>query len=230
METRTKRMVRGDRPMREHTPSCLQVDHYSKLTDKASVYLTHRQLKGFIFEATIQHVLKQHFISFNANPLDPKQWLQTQGNGVDVITKDLLIESKAIYNYRFSTGNVYHDLLPRFEKIKDRKLKIMLTNDKTRVTRPALRLLEREGIKLWNVEDLKTYYTIRFVQFAKFLIKLREDWKSPSFISIHNMIKHEDNNNDDPRSFTIVNHTTCNVCTTQKYLYSRYLRNGNSKV
>jgi len=213
-------MVRGDRPMREHTPSCLQLDNNSDLTHKAYSYLSNRQFKGWSFEVYVQHILRRCFVPFIGNPLDPKQWLQTQGNGVDVITKDLLIESKAIYHYRFSSGNVYHDLLPRFGKIKVRKLKIMLTNDKTRVTRPALRLLEREGIKLWSVEDLKAYYIFRFVQFAKFLIKLREDWKYPSFISIRNMIKHEDNNNDDPRSFTIVNHTTFMYVTTKNYLYS----------
>jgi len=173
--------------------------------------LTYKQFKGWSYEATIQHILKQYFISFNGNPLNPKQWIKYQGQGVDLITEDLLIECKSIYRYRFSSGNVRHDLLPRFQKIKDRKLRIMLTNDKTKITRPAIRLLEKENIKLWNIQDLLEYYKIKAIRIIRFFIKYKEKINIPSFTSINNFIKHDTGQKD---------HTTHSVCSIVKCSYS----------
>jgi len=193
---------------------------YSELSNKYYYFrgiLTYKQFKGWSYEAIIQHILKQHFISFNGNPLDPKQWIKHQGHGVDLITEDLLIESKAIYRYRFSSGNVKHDLLPRFQKVKDNKLKVMLTNNKSLVTRPAIRLMNEEGILLWNIQDLLKYYKIKSIMIIRFFIRLKRSSNIPSFTSIYNTIKHDNSDHSDHD-----NHTTFYVCSTREDLYFSY--------
>jgi hypothetical protein len=131
--------------------------------------LTPKELLGYSFEMRGQTLLSKLGISFNGNPADPILWKANIEHGTDIKTYIFQLEFKYC-NFRVYPSHVYRHVLPRFDD-GDSRAKVVVTNNKL-YWYSVKYILNAKGIMLWDLKDLKNYYSI------------------PSFISIYNFIKH----------------------------------------
>jgi hypothetical protein len=131
--------------------------------------LTPKELQGYSFEMRGQALLSSLGISFNGNPVEPIAWKSNIGHGVDIKTQLFQMEFKYC-NFKVYPSHVYSHVLPRFDD-GDSRAKVVVTNNKL-YWYSVKYILNAKGIMLWDLKDLKNYYSM------------------PSFISIYNFIKH----------------------------------------
>jgi hypothetical protein len=130
--------------------------------------LTPKELLGYSFEMRGQKLLAKLDITFNGNPIEPVAWKSNIGHGADIKTQLFQMEFKYC-NFKVYPSHVYRHVLPRFDN--DFRVKVVVTNNKL-YWYSVKYILNAKGIMLWDLKDLKNYYSI------------------PSFISIYNFIKH----------------------------------------
>jgi hypothetical protein len=131
--------------------------------------LTAKEQIGYLHEMHGQALLSSLGISFNGNPVEPIAWKSNIGHGVDIKTQLFQMEFKYC-NFKVYPSHVYRHVLPRFDD-GDSRAKVVVTNNKL-YWYSVKYILNAKGIMLWDLKDLKNYYSI------------------PSFISIYNFIKH----------------------------------------
>jgi hypothetical protein len=132
-------------------------------------FLTEKEVVGFIFEMEGQELLTSLGVAFNGNPIEPETWKYNVGHGADIKTQLFQMEFKYC-NFKVYPSHVYRHVLPRFDE-EDSRTKLVVTNNKL-YWYSVKYILNAKGIMLWDLKDLKNYYSI------------------PSFISIYNFIKH----------------------------------------
>jgi hypothetical protein len=133
-------------------------------------FLTEKEVVGFVFEMEGQELLTSFGISFQGNPTEPVEWKCNVGHGVDIKTQLFLMEFK-FCNFKVYPSHVYSHVLPRFDD-GDSRAKVVVTNNKL-YWYSVKYILNAKGIMLWDLKDLKNYYSI------------------PSFVSIYNFIKRD---------------------------------------
>jgi hypothetical protein len=117
-----------------------------------------------------QALLSSLGISFNGNPVEPTAWKANISHGCDICTYIFQMEFK-VANFTVYPSHVYRHVLTRFDN-EDYRVKVVVTNNKRNWYR-VKHILEFHGIFLWDLDDLRNFYSM------------------PSFTSIYNFIKRD---------------------------------------
>jgi hypothetical protein len=132
--------------------------------------LTPKELLGYSFEMRGQALLSSLGISFNGNPVEPTAWKANISHGCDIYTCIFQMEFK-VANFTVYPSHVYRHVLTRFDD-EDYRVKVVVTNNKRNWYR-VKHILEFHGILLWDLDDLRNFYSM------------------PSFTSIYNFIRRD---------------------------------------
>jgi len=99
-------------------------------------------------------MLKQHHVIFRGNPTVPEEWKRNVAKGPDIflelgVLSNVDIECK-FTNHKIQPSYVLRDYLPRFDDTPSEHRKIILTNDLSKFGNEPRRILEENGIELWD--------------------------------------------------------------------------------
>jgi len=148
-------------------------------SNNLQLYKTNRFEKGFVFETEIYYSIEQclHYDYFQHNPIDYSQWLHNVGKGCDeiIVVEGLVfnIECKYLNSNRIYLSYIRRDYIPRFNGKSG--YCIVVTNNKWSIPYTCRRLLEEQGIMVWNSYEL-TYNITTLTN--RYLNSLKKDCTS----------------------------------------------------